>query len=697
MKLLIPILLICQLSFGQRITQNGHPVTQNGKSITIVSQIVNADYYVSPTGDDNNEGSQYSPFLTITKAASVVNAGDLVYVRGGTYHEKLTITADGTSGDSIIFREYPGESAIIDGEGHLPAGSWASLVMIEGNYVVFDGFEVKNSNTGGAYTGGAGITSTGLHDVIRKCLVHNTWENGILGQGDYTIIEYCEVYDAAMFNEGDDEALHSSGLTTCRDPQGDAITTGAIIRHNKVHDNWGEGLSTFESNGTLIEDNECYDNSAFDLYVSDAPNTICQRNIVYSVTGGAIKAWAGLVCCDEILDVPRSVNVIVRNNVIYNSSLVGYAFTNTPGTGANEAYFENNTLIDSPIWIGANQGDGMVTTSMYVRNNIIHNSLTVPWLQAGPLTNITLSHNFWSEIPPEDFRGTGDKYGDASVVRTGSTAAGLLTKNYFILDDTSHAINAALVSANVTEDMFGTARDTHPDIGAYESDVQIGHSATLQNGLVAYWPLEESTGAAKDSTETYDGTVTGTTRGVSGKVGNCYQFASSGDRITIPSFDMSSTNKLTLSYWLKTSSSDLAVTIEHSVNSNNYNAFGMDISENYGGVIIGVSHGSMWSHCHTENAYNDGEWHHVVMTVDRSLSTAIVKLYLDGNADYTTSEDYTGDTGNFGNYTLYIGGQSTSTYNFVGYLDEIGVWNRVLTTNEIEDLYNADQGLTYPF
>ena len=42
-----------------------------------------AVYYLSPTGDDNNNGSDQTPWFTLHKAYTVVQPNDVVYLRGG--------------------------------------------------------------------------------------------------------------------------------------------------------------------------------------------------------------------------------------------------------------------------------------------------------------------------------------------------------------------------------------------------------------------------------------------------------------------------------------------------------------------------------------------------------------------------------------------------------------------------------------
>ncbi|MGB7768261.1 MAG: DUF1565 domain-containing protein, partial [Verrucomicrobiia bacterium] len=48
-----------------------------------------ATWYVSPGGNDSNNGSQGAPWLTVSKAASTASAGDTVNLAAGTYNENV--------------------------------------------------------------------------------------------------------------------------------------------------------------------------------------------------------------------------------------------------------------------------------------------------------------------------------------------------------------------------------------------------------------------------------------------------------------------------------------------------------------------------------------------------------------------------------------------------------------------------------
>ncbi len=69
------------------------------------------DYYVATNGNDNADGLTLStPFLTIQKAADIVQPGDVVNVRAGVYREMVDMKQN-----NVIYRAYNGELVTING------------------------------------------------------------------------------------------------------------------------------------------------------------------------------------------------------------------------------------------------------------------------------------------------------------------------------------------------------------------------------------------------------------------------------------------------------------------------------------------------------------------------------------------------------------------------------------------------------
>jgi hypothetical protein len=62
------------------------------------------NYYVSATrGDDDNDGTRRSQFLTIQKAADLMAAGDSCIIDAGMYRETVTLKKSGTADKPIVF------------------------------------------------------------------------------------------------------------------------------------------------------------------------------------------------------------------------------------------------------------------------------------------------------------------------------------------------------------------------------------------------------------------------------------------------------------------------------------------------------------------------------------------------------------------------------------------------------------------
>jgi len=81
----------------------------------------------------------------------------------------------------------------------------------------------------------------------------------------------------------------------------------------------------------------------------------------------------------------------------------------------------------------------------------------------------------------------------------------------------------------------------------------------------------------------------------------------------------------------------------------------------------------------TDTTYTDINWHHYAMTFD-TLSY-MQTLLRDGEVVMTR----TADTIYLGNGKLYIGVASNRKRNFRGNLDEIRLWNRALSVEEIKE------------
>ena len=129
--LIILLLVICPIAFSQPYV-----------------------YYVAPSGgSDSNTGTNIAaPWATLQKAFSTANAGDTVFMRGGSWlptsrvqHSPPTIGHNGTYANHIVFINYPGEVPILDCINFTStSGNDQGITFTNSDYVELVGLIVQN-------------------------------------------------------------------------------------------------------------------------------------------------------------------------------------------------------------------------------------------------------------------------------------------------------------------------------------------------------------------------------------------------------------------------------------------------------------------------------------------------------------------------------------------------------------------------
>lgn len=85
-------------------------------AVFAASSVINAEYHVSVSGNDQADGSAQRPFRTIQRAADVAHPGDVITVHEGEYRERVTPPRGGTADDRrIVYQAAPGERVVIKG------------------------------------------------------------------------------------------------------------------------------------------------------------------------------------------------------------------------------------------------------------------------------------------------------------------------------------------------------------------------------------------------------------------------------------------------------------------------------------------------------------------------------------------------------------------------------------------------------
>ncbi|WP_248903995.1 BspA family leucine-rich repeat surface protein [Flavobacterium sp. K5-23] len=159
--------------------------------------------------------------------------------------------------------------------------------------------------------------------------------------------------------------------------------------------------------------------------------------------------------------------------------------------------------------------------------------------------------------------------------------------------------------------------------------------------------------------------------------------------VTDTNLDLSSTDKLTIQLILKTASTATAMVLEHSVDWNSNNAFGILSTSNKMQI---TDHNQNYNVYNSVAAINDNNWHLLSTTMDRSLGANDQSLiYIDGNAPNKVNVPglNSDNNGNFTSHKLYLSSRAGSAHFYSGNIAQVLIYKRVLTADEILQNFNA--------
>lgn len=357
-----------------------------------VPDVSNA-YYVSPNGNDANPGSISQPWRTLAKAAEMATAGQTIFVREGTYHERLVPRNSGDQDNYIIFMAYPGETVFIDGMGVAIPRLEGLVNITSERFIRVSGFRVINAGDGvanGKWNMGISAQKAD-HIIIDNNYVNHIYSLGIdIGPASsFIVVDNNEVTDT-NFGELDDEVSigmfwfsHDleikNNIVHHTKNEGIGAAAGAhdvAIHHNTVH-NVGQGSPRI---GIYI-----------DAWTENQYNVDVYNNRVYE------NAGQGIIVASEGGGLLENVNIY--NNVVYNSGYdwggIGVAPWSTTSSLTHPVQninFVNNTVYNC-------MGGGIVINNpevenILIRNNIFYQSGQALRIDASvPLSQLTIDHN----------------------------------------------------------------------------------------------------------------------------------------------------------------------------------------------------------------------------------------------------------------------------------------------------------------
>jgi hypothetical protein len=261
------------------------------------------------------------PWRTVQKALDTLTAGQIAYIRAGTYGQNLVMTRAGSATASITIRNYPGEAPVLRaGSGQtdnypLQLGRGAAYVRFQG--LVIEG--ATGPSTANVYAWG------GAHDIeLSDCEDRNSQRQGFFS----------------------DDSTSSIQIISCF-----------------IHDNGGSGPSARDHNIYLEGRHHVIANNL----IAGAPNGFDIQ--VYPSSDGVIVTENTIVGASQDGIILGSDGQTTTNNLTIVDNVIAFNGRNGIGTYWGGSGGSGNLATMNVVWgnsAGQLTGDGIT----YARNTI---------------------------------------------------------------------------------------------------------------------------------------------------------------------------------------------------------------------------------------------------------------------------------------------------------------------------------------
>jgi hypothetical protein len=224
----------------------------------------------------------------------------------------------------------------------------------------------------------------------------------------------------------------------------------------------------------------------------------------------------------------------------------------------------------------------------------------------------------------------------------------------------------------------------------------------LKASLISCWEFDETSGTtSNDSHGSNNGTITGATINQTGKLDKAYLYDGTGDYVNYgDAIDFERTDSFTISSWVKmgTISANKAI-VSKMEGDNIFRGYMFRINNLNRPTVTLRSDNSTTNLIDVEfhSALGTTLWTHVLITYDGSSDVSGVKCYVN-NTEITTktTNNNTLSATISNSEPLNVGTLNDGAYyDWNGLIDQTAVWSKVLSTDEISDLYNTGSGLAY--
>ncbi|MCR4743343.1 MAG: right-handed parallel beta-helix repeat-containing protein [Treponema sp.] len=388
---LLPALLSCKNFVNNEESNLSSPVITEGEEsgpfgdedfISRVNDILQSDslssgnsFYISTEGSDSNDGSEAAPFKTFSYAIKQLKAGDILYVKGGTYYQTIDFSSVNGEEDSYITiaadsSNGSGNPAIISGAKL--SDEYKILTIKASSYIRISGLNFEDAN--GEYAAGVLIGDSANHIIIDNSNFENIRvpnpekkdhvANGILCYGDSS---KASINNILIYNNS--FADMATGWGECISVVGNCENINII--KNTINKTGNIGIDVGGNYGYCSEPSldftrfayiaqnqvlncqSAYGDTSYGIYADGGQHIQILENTIDSCSGG-IEAGAEEAQKSEDY---ATYDILIESNKITNSKECALAIG---GYAANLGLVKTVKVTQNTFTNNANSDDGVI-------------------------------------------------------------------------------------------------------------------------------------------------------------------------------------------------------------------------------------------------------------------------------------------------------------------------------------------------
>ena len=426
-------------------------------------------YYVAKNGNDGDNGGEGDPWLTIQQAADSVSAGDIVYIKAGTYAETVTLSTSGADGNLVTFLHYGTDTVTIDGE------DTRDNMSISADYIKIHGLRMIDSS-GRGLTIQNNTTDIVLDDCYLTGPNHSAIRVGTdfeAGTGIANItIQDCEI----LIDDSGNGEPHIVSFENC-------TGGGHVLRRNTITWTAGtpsgyvDGFGGYRGALPIAAFHKNFD--IYDNYLVGIPDDAIECD------GGNIngRVWGNtMINCFDGVSAATCVTgpFYFFRNVYYVDESGAQTGVKLGQEGTGYTYFYHNTFHNDQATNCMKQTNGGLD-NVVSRNNIYYSGRHCIEMFSGNMTGH--GHDFdydylWTTDSGRGILYSGGNAGLEDIQGYGWETNGISTRDPGLVDPAGEDFNLTLgsvcIDAGVAIQGFNDADSPWPsvgpapDIGAYE-------------------------------------------------------------------------------------------------------------------------------------------------------------------------------------------------------------------------------------